>query len=88
MKAKNLLDGRSFEVRKSDRYTNRILETCKYWFEDGNWTILLSPIFDEPDRYHRYSCYMINGQLYESTLTNPYEQLVNLSPRIYQETLF
>lgn len=88
MKATNLYDGRNFEVQNADRYTKRILETCQFWFEDGNWTILLSPISEEPDKYHRHICYMINGKLYEGLLTNPYEQIVSLAPKIYQETLF
>lgn len=88
MIATNLLNGRSFEVKNADRYTKRVLESCVFWFEDGNWTILLSPISEEPDKYHRYSCYIVDGKLYESLLTNPYDKLVALAPKIYQVTLF
>lgn len=84
----NYLSGNSYEVFEADKYVKRVLETCEFWFECHNWTILLRRKLDKPQKGFEYNCYVIDGNLYESLLTNPHEELIKFAPKIVQETLF
>lgn len=88
MKAINLLSKKSYEVFEADRFVKRILKSCEFWFEDGSYTILLTRKFEPPSKNFQYCCYHINGNLYESILTNSHEELVELPPKFVQESLF
>lgn len=76
MKAYCLLDGKSIEVERADKYVKSVDETAKFMFRGDSCTIMLTPSYDVniPHGF-KYIYYIVNGELLKTCITDKYEKL-------------
>ena len=88
MKGINQLDHDEVECLPADDVIRNLEPQAEYYFERPGYTVVLTPTDKPFEDGHKYRHYLINGQIYESLITSPYQRLTELKKRTHENITF